>query len=277
MTEPHIVCIDGMNFIHRAKAGWKLGPAPIIFNFMKMIRSFVEKHVPSRVYFVLEGHPQQRYDAFPEYKAGRVHDPKFHEQAQVIEDILSKCFPISVVRHKDYECDDTIYNLVKRSSRAIPWTVVSNDSDFIQLLNEFKNVKLYNPMLKEYVLAPAYDYVDWKSLRGDGTDNIPGLMSDAKATSLMEDPEGLREFFKDSAMVELYTRNRNLIKLIEWDDTTAIEMTCSTPVHDWEPLNELFNEYDFNSLLKPDAWKNFITTFDPLWAEEKSACRKFES
>jgi DNA polymerase-1 len=271
-----ILCIDAMNFLHRARSGWQLGPAPVIFNFMRNFRAVVEQFKPSRVYFVLEGRAQQRRDLLPEYKANRSVEAgskeageleKFFAQVKEIVGLLETTFPVSVVRHPRHECDDTIYNLVKRGTPAAEWIVVSNDSDFTQLLNEFSHVKLWNPMKKGYVPKPDYDYVTWKSLRGDGSDNIPGIpgIGDRTAENIVEDPDRLAELLSDPEKGAIFARNYELIKFIEWDDSTAAEMTCSHPQKNWEPLRESFEKYSFKSLLKEDAWKKFVDTFESLW------------
>lgn len=273
----HIVVIDGMNFLHRARAGWTMGPAPVIFNFMRNFRSIVEQLNPTRIYFVLEGKPCSRREAYDEYKANRVIEPgspaakereKFFKQSDEIVSLLKSIFPISVVRHPAHECDDTIYNLIKRSSRAVDWTVVSNDTDFIQLLNEFENVRIWNTTKKCYVKTPDYDYVIWKSLRGDSSDNIPGVpgVGDKTADSLVKDPQALLEFLcKSNEVAEVFLRNHGLIKFIEWSDEECLAMTSSVPVKDWSQLRSLFEQYSFESLLKEDTWNKFIATFDSLW------------
>lgn len=280
-----ILCIDGFNFLHRARAGFNLGDYPVVFNFFRNLRALVEKHSPSRAYFVLEGHPRKRYEMLPEYKANRRIDvpegvpvpedvakklaelESFFRQAHLIVDLLSQHFPLSVVRHADYECDDVIYNLVRRSSSAVPWVVASNDSDFTQLLNEFPNVKLYNPIAKEFVQAPTFDYVTWKALRGDGSDNIPGLpgIGDKTAEELVNDPERLREVFKDKALAEQFSRNYLLIRFHTWSDEDAMKMTCSAPTRDWGAVARKFDEWLFRSLLKEGTWQKYQATFEPLW------------
>lgn len=284
-----ILCIDGFNFLHRARAGFNLGDYPVVFNFFRNFRAQVELHKPSRVYFVLEGHPRQRYELLPEYKANRrievptdgtPIDPEvakkiadlesFFRQAHLIIDLLSRHFPVSVVRHRDFECDDVIFNLVRRSSSAVPWVVASNDSDFTQLLNEFPNVKLYNPIAKEFVETPPFDYVTWKALRGDGSDNIPGLpgIGDKTAEELINDPERLAALFKDKDLAEQFSRNYLLIRFHTWSDEDAMKMTCSQPTKDWSAVATKFEEWLFKSLLKEGTWQKYQATFEPLWGPQ---------
>jgi 5'-3' exonuclease len=274
--QPHIVVIDGQNFLYRARSGWQLGPAPVIFNFMRNFRAIVELLKPTRLYFVLEGHPQQRIDALPEYKGNRVlqegteeyeNRQKFFDQINEMMPLLKENFPISVVRHPRFECDDTIYNLIKRSSTAVPWTVVSNDSDFTQLLNEFQHIKIYDPMKKKYVETPEFDYVSWKALRGDGSDNIPGIpgVGDKTAERYLEDPDGLQQLLSKSDNARIFLRNLELIKFITWTEEDASEMESSSPTHDWGPVRKLFERYEFKSLLQDKTWEKFVATFDQLW------------
>jgi len=271
-----ILCIDGMNFFHRSRVGLNVGPAPVIFNFMRNFRSIIEKFKPSRVYFVLEGRSEQRKNILKEYKANRKVEEgskkqqelqKFFSQVNEVVALLSSIFPISVIRHPQFECDDTIYNLIKKSSIAVDWVVVSNDSDFTQLLNEFKHVKLYNPMTKNFVVEPDYDYVTWKSLRGDGSDNIPGIpgVGDKTAFQAMEDPTLLETILGDVKNAEIFNRNYELIRFITWTEHDESLMTCSLPTRNWEVLKQTFQNYQFNSLVKDDSWEKFINTFEPLF------------
>lgn len=273
-----ILCIDGHNFMHRARGGFQLGDYNIVFNFFRNLRALVEMHQPTRVHFVLEGYPKARYDVLPTYKANRVVDQleepekykslaDFHRQKELIIDLVVRHFPVTVLRHPDHECDDVIYNLVKRSSSAVPWVIASNDSDFTQILNEYDHVQVYNPITKALVETPAFDYVAWKALRGDGSDNIPGLpgIGDKTADELINDPDRLADLFKDKALAEQFSRNYLLIRFVTWSDEEAMGMTSSSPTEDWETVEAAFNAWGFKSILKEGTWEKFKSTFQPLW------------
>lgn len=272
--------IDGANFFHRARAGFTEGPHAVVFNFFRHLRALVGMHKPTRVYFVLEGVPRQRNAMMPEYKANRVideSDPKndakvaalvsFFKQKEVALSLLVKHIPVSVVRHPDFECDDVIYNLIKRSTSACEFIVCSNDSDFTQLLNEFQNVKVYNPMKKTFVETPPYDYVSWKALRGDASDNIPGIpgIGDKTATKLVNDPVALGELFKDEAKAKRFQFNHDMIKFHTWTDAESIEMECNRPTRDWSAVAQEFNRMGFRSITKESTFDKFKATFEPLW------------
>ncbi|HAI43968.1 MAG TPA: hypothetical protein DCM40_40665, partial [Maribacter sp.] len=84
--------------------------------------------------------------------------------------------PVIQARHPDYECDDVIANLAKHyTDMGNEVVIISGDSDFIQVF-DFMNpekVSIYHPIKKKFVENPAYSYLEWKSLRGDVSDNIP--------------------------------------------------------------------------------------------------------
>lgn len=272
-----ILCIDFMNQCHRARTGFQMGPAPVVFNFFRQFKALVDEFKPNRVYVVLEGRPVQRYELLPEYKATRKveeSDPKYAElqrffrQKDQIVELLSTRFPVSVVRHPTSECDDTIYNLINRSSTAVPWTVVSNDTDFIQLIQEYSHVKVWNPIKKEYLKAPDdYDYITWKSLRGDGSDNIPGIpgIGDKIAAEIASNPDKLAKFLDDAQNAAQFTRNHNLISFRRWTEDERIEMTSSVSQKNWDDVQAVFNSHGFKSITRDESWTKYVQCFEHLW------------
>jgi len=272
-----ILAIDFMNIAHRARSGFKLGPAPVVFNFFRQFKSLVDRFKPNRVYVVLEGKPVKRYEALAEYKANRkveADDPRAEELAQffkqkdVIVDLLTKYFPVSVVRHPTSECDDTIANLIRTSSTAVDWVIVSSDTDFTQVLHDRPNVRLYNPVQDKFVEAPAdYDYCVWKALRGDATDNIPGIpgVGDKTAAKLASDPNLLAEFIYRPEVKPIFERNYNLVRFQEWSEEERLQMTSSSPTADWDAIKSVFEGYGFNSMVKDGSWQKYVSSFENLW------------
>lgn len=274
-----ILAVDFMNAAHRARSGFKMGPAPVVFNFARQFRAIVDKFQPSRVYVALEGRPVARHEASPEYKANRKVAPddpradelrRFFEQTDVIVDLMTRHFPVSVIRHPTSEADDTLANVIRRSSTAVDWVLVSSDTDFIQLLGERDNLRLYNPVRGEFVKRPVdYDYVTWKALRGDATDNISGIpgVGDKTAAKLAADPDLLEEFLGRPDAASIFTRNYDLIKFTEWSEDERAQMTSSSPTKDWDAVKAVFEGYGFSSIVKDEAWQKYKTTFDRLWGE----------
>jgi 5'-3' exonuclease len=270
MVTPKVLIIDGYNFLHRARSGFQLGDFSVVFNFFRNLKSLVEMHSPTRVLFVTEGYPKARHDRFDGYKKNRkAPDIAFTIQKGLILELLSKRFPVSVIRHPDHEADDTIYNLIKRSSSATTFVVASTDSDFTQLYNEFANVELYNPVSKETLTNDlTFDYVSWKALKGDDSDNIPGLdgVGDKTAQKLLSDPELMRAKLNEGDNANVFEMNYELIKFVTWTDEEAMAMTSSSPTRDWDAVAKSFDAWEFRSILKEKTWQKYIAVFDKLWA-----------
>lgn len=277
-----ILVIDGANFMHRARAGFNLGQFPIVFNFFRNLRALVEMHKPGRVYFVLEGHPQSRMEMMPSYKANRIIEEgtakhvemaDFHRQKDLILKLLKESFPVAVSRHPRYEADDVIYNIIKRSSAAVEFIVASNDSDFIQLLNEFPNVRLYNPITKKFVEDVHPDYVSWKALRGDSSDNIPGIpgIGDKIAEELLNNPKRLTVLFENKEIADQFKLNYEMIKFHTWSDVVdedgysdAMHLEGWTGDADWGAIKTQFNDWEFKSITKDGTWEKYVQTFNDL-------------
>jgi len=243
------------------------GDNPIIFNFFRSLRPLVEKFSPDRAYFVLEGIPKARIAQDKNYKAQRVyHDlDDFNRQRNEIIRIMSESFPITVARHVDYECDDVIMNLATLRHAEDECVIVSSDTDFIQVLQNDCDIQLYNPVRKQFIEPPEFDYVEWKALRGDSSDNIPGFpkVGDKTADKLMRDGALLKEFLLRPGNQELFDHNVRLIRTHDMtDDISNIQE--STAKFQPDMLRDLFTKYDFYAMTNDKSWKKFVDTFDCL-------------
>ena len=143
-----VLFLDAYNLIYRARSGFAMGDYPVIYNFFRQLRPLVEKFSPDKVYFVLEGNPKFRNQLSEgAYKSNRTSaGDEFHRQKAAIINIVSELFPFETVKHPELECDDTIATLAcehAKSGDAV--TIISSDSDFIQLLN-IKNYKKIRPV-----------------------------------------------------------------------------------------------------------------------------------
>ena len=146
--------------------------------------------------------------------------------------------------------------------------MISNDTDFIQILNEFDNVSIYNPMKKSYVEKPSYDYVTWKALRGDSSDNIPGIpgIGDKTAIKCIENKDIFNKKVNTcKENIDVFNRNIKLIKFISWEDNEYNSLKhYKNTVKDWSMLRSLFEEKSYNSLLTT-WWIKFEKIFNPLF------------
>lgn len=263
-----VLLIDGYNMMHRARSGWAKGENPVVFNFFRSFRATVDKFKPDVVYFVLEGRPIQRLETMAEYKGNRDHHDRddFIRQRRLIVSLLKEKFPVHVVRHPNYECDDVLAALARITHATDDVIVVSSDTDFYQLLNGSQHIELYNPIKKDFIDPPAYDYVTWKALRGDSSDNIPGIrgIGDKRALDLVENSEVLQKFLEQKDHRETFQRNVDMIKFHELSPTEMAELERNTLATDWSGLKQVFDEMKFFAITNVKSWSKFTTTFDRL-------------
>lgn len=270
----HLV-IDGQNFAWRSKV-WG-GDQAVGYVFFRNLRALVGQHEPDHVWYVLEGYPRARHEVAPEYKANRIlaeGDPKlaqrrsFNEEVRNARNTMARYLPITTVRHPDWECDDTIFNLVKKALQHDSEVIVSSsDSDFVQLLQAFPTVKLWNHTKKTFVEAPDYDYVTWKALRGDGSDNIKGVkgVGDKTAQTLVNDQDLLIEFLAENdAARERFERNVGLIRFHEFDDAERAQVEHTRGKLDPDSMKEWFESIGAPSMLEEPYWSRFLDTFRKL-------------
>jgi hypothetical protein len=145
--------------------------------------------------------------------------------------------------------------------------VVSSDTDFHQLLQSHRSLQLYNPVKKEFVPAPEYDYVTWKALRGDSSDNIPGFkgIGDRRAHTLVSDAGALEEFLNESGNRELFDRNVAMIRFHDLGaELNAIESHFADSGQDWNAIRSEFDDMKFFSITADKSWDKFVRTFNRL-------------
>lgn len=267
-----ILYFDGMNAMWRANI--KFGKSKsdtddsfaMTFNFIRNLKATVEQFSPDKVYFVLEGHPEFRYQLLASYKANRIVKTAaqqevrdlFRENKYKIYELLDY-LPMTVISHAKYECDDVINTLV-RKNKDHENIVISNDSDYLQLLQEKElNIQIYNPFSKKFMEAPDYDYVRFKSLKGDTADNIPGIMGEKKAEKTV-----VKENFVDLLNEEelsIYQRNMILINFVTIKDSDPNDWKVKHGIFDLDKLTVKFSELGFNSLLQ----EKYLNKFKDVW------------
>lgn len=267
-----ILIIDGYNAIHRANIKFSFKPKDdekepqfvTVFNFFRNLRPIIEQFQPDKCFFALEGHSKFRYALYPEYKANRIlkfgqdKKDKFYEDANFIIELL-KLFPVTLVKAADYEADDVIATLAADLKNE-DVTILSNDTDFIQLLQlGYKNIKIYNPIKKTFQVAPDYHYVAMKSLAGDKSDNIKGLVGKKKAETLVTNTDKFQAFMA----VEENRANFGINKqLIEFQAVPLEELILEEGFANWDLIFQRFTEMEFNSIVNENSWKKFKDTFD---------------
>ena len=275
-----ILIIDGYNMIHRCRFSWgggtAIGDNQIAYNFFRTLKSAIAEFSPDIVYFPLDGKPKQRLEADPTYKANRAidtTDPEtvaywnyFRSQKRLIIDSLTSDYPIRVLRHKDQECDDLIYYLVKYHHSNDNVVILSSDTDFIQVLNEYPDtVKLYNPISKKYRQNTEYDYVAWKAMVGDKADNISGVKGIGVKTAekiMRKDGELDRRMKEDSFRVP-FEKSYGLIKFIDLKDDEGNIIMSSSDL-DMDSIESSFQIMNFESMLNDKYLESYEQVFNQL-------------
>ncbi len=275
-----VLIIDGYNMIHRCRFQWgggtAIGEYQIVYNFFRTLRALLEEFSPDVVYFPLDGKPAARLAAYPAYKGNRkieTDDPEeiaywesFHRQKRIIIDSVKNQYPIITAYHPGHECDDLILFLIEAYHLDDEVTIVSSDTDFIQILNNYPDkVRLYNPVSKVYRENTEYDYVAWKAMVGDKADNIPGVRGIGKktATKILLTKGELKNRLDNPIFKTSFEKSYNLIKLLDLsNDEDDIEFTKAKL--DCEAIKTDFLHMKFSSIVEENYLKKYFNTFDFL-------------
>jgi DNA polymerase-1 len=173
-----------------------------VYGFTTMLVKLFGEVAPDRIAVCFDlGRPAYRYELYPDYKANRQTSPsEFSSQMPLIREVLD-ALRIPIVEVAGYEADDVIATLVERATqRGVPALVVTGDRDTLQLVDDHHGVRVmmtsrgitdtrvYDQaaVLERYGVPPAR-YVDLAALRGDPSDNLPGVpgVGDKTATKLV--------------------------------------------------------------------------------------------
>ncbi|MEX2209823.1 MAG: DNA polymerase I [Patescibacteria group bacterium] len=285
-----LVLIDAHALIHRAfhaipflaKKDGELINA--VFGFTATVLSVLKNLRPEYVAVSFDlPEPTFRHEQYADYKATRQKAPdelrsQFGRVREVVEALG---FP--VFEQAGYEADDVLGSLAKQFSQKhdLDAYIVTGDKDALQLVDDrvriftlrkgIKDTVIYDPaLLKEETGLTADEFVEYKALKGDPSDNIPGVpgIGDKTATILIqkhgtlerlyaaldEDPSKhpdikpkVREnlaTFRDQAFL---SRDLSRIK-------TDMELSFHLPdcvIHDFdqERALALFKELEFSSLV----------------------------
>lgn len=246
-----------------------------IFGFFRMLFRLWQKKPDSFV--IARDSPKKtiRKELNGDYKANRVTMPDdFKRQMRMIKDLVHE-LAIPALEHPGYEADDIIATIVEqKSENYVPWTgvtIVSSDKDLKQLLREW--VKQFDAMKNilstaksfedEYGFAPSA-MVDYLSLVGDASDNIPGVRGVGKkwAATLIAEygsldrvyenlhtfTDSLRNKLEEGREIAYASRAMVLLMNVPEIDTHWQECTRKCD-YDFDMMkNVLVDQYGFSSL-----------------------------
>jgi len=182
-------------------------PTNATYGFCRDIFTILEDFKPTHIFcaFDLTGKSFRR-EVFPEYKMNRSKAPDdLQEQIPFVEEVIT-AFDIPVLKCEGFEADDVIATVTASASPTNIVTVVTSDKDCRQLLSD--HVRLYNIRKKEFYTAESLkndwgiapeQCVDFQSLCGDSSDNIPGArgIGPKTATELLQKYGSLEGIYKN--------------------------------------------------------------------------------
>ncbi len=200
-----LVIIDGKSVFYRGyfampglstKEGTPTGG---VYGFAVMALEVLKKLQPDYVCVAWDKpktNIRKRLELYPEYKAGRKPPPPdFYEQIPLLHELLA-AFGWPLYELDDYEADDIMGALaVQAREKGLDTLLVTSDLDMLQVINGnvhvyalkkgLSNIELFHPesFEKKYGIE-VEQFLDLKSLKGDSSDNIPGVPGVGEKTAV---------------------------------------------------------------------------------------------
>ena len=196
MEKDNLVIIDGKSVFYRGYyAMGRLSlpdgtPTGGVYGFAAMLIEIIEKLKPEYIAVAWDKpktNIRSRRAIYPDYKANRKPAPAdFYIQIPYLLELL-RAFHIPLYEFDDYEADDIIGTLARRAAASnITTQIISGDLDMLQIVDE--NIEMYQ-MRRGFTDVAKFDiaaieakydlrkdqFLDLKSIKGDSSDNIPGV------------------------------------------------------------------------------------------------------
>lgn len=288
-TPPTVYIIDGFAQMFRAYYAIRGGmtspvtgePTGATFAFSGMLIKLFSQYRPTHVAMAMDADAKTfRDDFYPEYKANRDAPPdEFKQQIPRMVEI-AKLFGLPVIEQAGFEADDIMATLAARISRGefddvLPGSMlrmVAKDKDLEQVISD--RVELFDvhtdqamdaaALLEKRGITPQ-QVIDYQTLIGDSTDNIPGVkgIGPKTATKLLDTfgtVENLvantdqlkgkqKENIEQAAADGTIELTRKLVTLATDMDTVFdfdAFATSGTAKIDGEKLQEVFRDLGFN-------------------------------
>ena len=224
MDKKKLVIIDGNSLLFRAFYATSYGdvssimrtksgiPTNAIFAFANMLSKILQGFQGGESLFVgfdADGHTFRK-EEFEQYKANRKPAPQeLIEQFPISREFLD-AMGIKHYEEHGIEADDICGTIAKLGSKlGYEVTVYTSDKDYLQLIDEnvtinliksgMSNLEVMTPssMLEKFGFTPK-QIIDFKGLRGDSSDNLPGIpgVGDKTAVKLIQEYETLDAIFE---------------------------------------------------------------------------------
>ena len=289
-----IILIDGSSYLYRAffacppLTNSKGEPTGAIFGVVNMIRSLMNQYDPTHIAVVFDASGGSfRNELYSEYKATREEMPEnLRPQIEPIHTIL-KAMGLPLLCVDGVEADDVIGTLARQAEKENLEVLISTGdkdmaqlvSDKITLINTMNNTILDPEGVMKKFGVPPEKMIDYLALRGDTSDNIPGVpgIGEKTALNLLTHFESLNDIYSHLDEIQkLPIRGAKSLKSKLADhkkeaDLCYLLATIKTDVPldftteqlligdiDATKLVELFAYYDFHRWQKELITGNFL-------------------
>ncbi|NQU83553.1 MAG: hypothetical protein HQ536_02480 [Parcubacteria group bacterium] len=288
MNKPKFIIIDGNAILHRAFHAlpqFKTREGVVVnavYGFASLIMKLLREFEPEYITVTFDRKEKTfRHQMYKEYKAKRPKAPQeLYDQLPIIKDML-RVFKIKMYEKAGFEADDLIATLAKTKT-GTKNIILTGDKDTLQLVDDDivvwalrgglnDTIEYDIEKVKErYELEPG-QLIDYKALRGDPSDNIPGVRGIGKktATDLLKNFGTLENLYKELVQEtpktkDIKERTKKLLlsskpeafeskELVTLIDNVPIDFSlsdCESKPLDNKKIIELFEGLGFKSLAK---------------------------
>lgn len=272
-----IVLVDGNSTLYRAYfairglSTSKGFPTNAIYGFVQTINKIEKEFKPEAISVAFDVAKKTfRNEIYKEYKAGRPPMPEdLIIQIPKIKEFL-KLKGIQIWEFENYEADDLIATVASKYSEKEKVLIVSSDKDLFQLIGE--NIMIYQAGKDQIITKKETEekfgvypeqMVDFLSLMGDSSDNIPGVkgIGEKTAAKLIKEFKTLENLYKNIEKVSPPSLKEKLISgkesaflskklVILKRDLDLKNIEIKKFEGDPEKLKNFYKELEFYSLLK---------------------------
>lgn len=297
-----LVIIDGKSVFYRGYyamgnlATSKGEPTSGVYGFAVIAMEIVRNIQPDQVVVAWDKartSTAKRLAIFKDYKAGRVRPPEdFYAQIPLLRELIS-ALSWGFMEVDEYEADDIIGTLARQADEAGDYMtyIVSSDLDMLQIVDE--NTKMYRilrgfsdleemdiPAIEEKYGILKSQFLDLKALKGDNSDNIPGVpgIGEKTAVKLLNEYGSLEGIYnhiegisgavqkkliagRESAEMSLALSKIMTDAPVKLSDIPALKL-------DFSRISEVFKRLEFNNLLKKLKIENGLSEIETEPAEE---------
>lgn len=279
-----LVIIDGKSVFYRGYyamgnlATSKGEPTSGVYGFAVIAMEIVRNIQPDQVVVAWDKartSTAKRLAIFKDYKAGRVRPPEdFYAQIPLLRELIS-ALSWGFMEADEYEADDIIGTLARQADEAGDYMtyIVSSDLDMLQIVDE--NTKMYRilrgfsdleemdiPAIEEKYGILKSQFLDLKALKGDNSDNIPGVpgIGEKTAVKLLNEYGSLEGIYAHIEEISGATQKKLIagresaemsLKLAKIMTDAPVKLSDIPALKlDFSRISEVFKRLEFNNLLK---------------------------